>query len=385
MSPWLIGIIAAVVLLVSMLFLLRRNRAPGSGSAPSDAQLASAAKEAYAESDAEGPADADANADAAAAALESPAVLTVRAETIRSMREIAFGTSLPPVAFQIQPGDEFAASVAATLTNIVDKPNYAPRRPMQLPKLLQAINDETASRGALSQIIAGDPALAGNLLRLANSPFYRHSPEPIESLDRAVAMLGIEGLRSMIAAALMQPVFRISGGGFAQFGDVTWEHSLFAANAAETHASMVDSADPFAAQLLALILGLATIVVFSVARDAFLARQRKPDAAYISALIDKHATGVARQIAASWELSERIDTALAEQVVPQATPQGAPQTAPRSPLGRALQFGSFIGALAVLRGRRAINDEIASEVLKSAGPASSAAERVWTRLGFMPD
>ena len=66
-------------------------------------------------------------------------------------------------------------------------------------------------------------------------------------------------------------------------------------------------------------------------------------------------------------------------------PQGAPQAAPRSPLGRALQFGIFIGALAVLRGRGAINDEIASEVLKSAGPASSAAERVWTRLGFMPD
>jgi HD-like signal output (HDOD) protein len=387
MSPWLIGIIAAVVLLVSMLFLLRRNRAPGSGSAPSNAQLATAAKEAYAESDAEGAADTDANAAAAsaAAALESPAVLTVRSETIRSMREIAFGTSLPPVAFQIQPGDEFAASVAATLINIVDKPNYAPRRPMQLPKLLQAINDETASRGALSQIIAGDPALAGNLLRLANSPFYRHSPEPIESLDRAVAMLGIEGLRSMIAAALMQPVFRISGGGFAQFGDVTWEHSLFAANAAETHASMVDSADPFAAQLLALIQGLATIVVFSVARDAFLARQRKPDAAYISALIDAHAISVARQVAASWELSERIDTALAEQVVPQATPQATPQAAPRSPLGRALQFGTFIGALAVLRGRGAINDEIALEVLKSAGPATSAAERVWNRLGFMPD
>ena len=158
---------------------------------------------------------------------------------------------------------------------------------------------------------------------------------------------------------------------------MTWEHSLFAANAAETHAFMVDSADPFAAQLLALIQGLATIVVFSVARDAFLSRQRKPDAAYISALIDAYAIGVARQVAASWELSERIDTALAEQL--------APQTAPRSPLGRALQFGTFIGALAVLRSRGAINDEVALEVLKSAGPASNAAERVWTRLGFMPD
>jgi HD-like signal output (HDOD) protein len=378
MSPWLIGIIVAVVLFGGMSLLLRRSRPPGAHTQPSDAEFAVAAAESQTDTDAEGPADAGADGAATAATgEESAAVLSVRAETIRSMREIAFGTQLPPVAFQIKPGDEFAASVAATLTNIVDKPNYAPRRPMQLPKLLQAINDETASRGALSQIIAGDPALAGNLLRLANSPFYRHSPEPIESLDRAVAMLGIEGLRSMIAAALMQPVFRISGGGFAQFGDVTWEHSLFAANAAETHASMVDSADPFAAQLLALIQGLATIVVFTVARDAFLAHQRKPDAAYISALIDAYAVGVARQVAASWELSERIDTALAEQL--------APQTPPRSPLGRALQFGTFIGALAVLRSRGAINDEVALEVLKSAGPASNAAERVWTRLGFMPD
>jgi len=377
MSPWLIGIIAAVVLFAGLLLLLRRGQPPGKEPAPSNAPLAAAAAESQPDIESEDSADASAANGAAAPDPESAAILSVRAETIRSMREVAFGTSLPPVAFQIKPGDEFAAAVGATLTNIVEKPNYAPRRPMQLPKLLQAINDETASRGALSQIIAGDPALAGNLLRLANSPFYRHSPEPIESLDRAVAMLGIEGLRSMIAAALMQPVFRISGGGFAQFGDVTWEHSLFAANAAETHASMIDSADPFAAQLLALIQGLATIVVFSVARDAFLGRQRKPDAAYISALIDAYAIGVARQVAASWELSERIDTALAEQL--------APQTAPRSPLGRALQFGTFIGALAVLRGRGAINDEVALEVLKSAGPASKAAERVWTRLGFMPD
>jgi HD-like signal output (HDOD) protein len=370
MSPWLIGIIVAVALLAAMLFLLRRSRPPGSTSAASDAQFASAAAESYSDADSE----AEAEANAAAAATAQLTALSVRAETIRSMREIAFSTTLPPVAFQIKPGDEFAAAVAATLTNIVDKPNYAPRRPMQLPKLLQAINDETASRGALSQIIAGDPALAGNLLRLANSPFYRHSPDPIESLDRAVAMLGIEGLRSMIAAALMQPVFRISGGGFAQFGDVTWEHSLYGASAAETHASMVDSADPFAAQLLALILGLATIVVFTVARDAFLAQQRKPDAAYIAALIDAHTIGVARQVAASWELSERIDTALAEQLA-----------LPTSPLGRALHFGTFIGALAVLRARGAINDEVALEVLKSAGPATNAAERVWTRLGFMPD
>ena len=198
------------------------------------------------------------------------------------MRELAFGIPLPPAHAQPPPLDEICTQIGAALANIVEKPKYAPRRPMQLPKLMRAINDETASRGELSQIIAGDPALAGNLLRLANSPFYRHGREPIESLDHAVAILGIEGLRSMIAAALLQPVFRTSGGSFAHFGEITWEHSLYAAGAAEGHASLIDNADPFAAQLLALVLGLATIVVFSLSRDMYLAHQKLPAAATLA-------------------------------------------------------------------------------------------------------
>jgi len=125
---------------------------------------------------------------------------------------------------------------------------------------------------------------------------------------------------------------------------------------------------------LALVLGLATIVVFSVSRDAFLARQRKPEAATIATLIDAHAIGVARQIAASWELSERIDTAFAEQL-------GVPGT----PLGRALHFGEFIGALAVLRAHGLIDDQTATEALKSMPVPPAIAERVWARLGFTSD
>jgi HD-like signal output (HDOD) protein len=287
--------------------------------------------------------------------------------------------AIPSVGALALPGDEINLRRSAPLLgSIADKPNYAPRRPMQLPKLMHAINDESASRRAFSQIIAGDPALAGNLLRLANSPFYRHSPDPIESLDRAVDMLGTEGLRSMIAAALLQPVFRISGGGFAHFGEIAWEHSLYAAAAAEGHAALVEDSDAFAAQLLSLIMGLATIVVFSVAQDAFLARQKAPEAAVLSVLIDTYAVSVARQIAASWELSERIDTALAEQL--------APPSAPESPLGRSLQFGEFIGALAVLRVPR--RDRRCDRSGRCCNPpthrASGTSERIWARLGLTP-
>ena len=366
MGLWLIGIIAAGAVLMGVA-LMRRSRAParvGADATGPDAAI-DAARTA--------PAAIPERTEAVTGAGALQPSIDVRAETLRALKELAFATTLPPVAPKPDPADELCAGVARTLDKIVEKPNYAPRRPMQLPRLMQAINDETASRGTLSQIIAGDPALAGNLLRLANSPFYRHSPEPIESLDRAVAMLGTEGLRSMITAALMQPVFRVSGGSFARFGEITWEHSVYAASAAESHAGLVDNADPFAAQLLALILGLAHIVVFSVAQDAYLARQRRPEAAMIAALIDVHAIGVARQIAASWDLSDRIDAALEEQ-----------RTTPHSPLGQALQFGELVGAVAVLQVRSAINEQTAGGILRAIPAPPSITERVWTRLGFSP-
>jgi HD-like signal output (HDOD) protein len=371
MSLWISTLLVALTLLAGFV-ALRRSKRPRDQIAP-DSTTQVAALRAMQAPEEEVPA-ADAAPDAAAAA--AAAALNVRAETLRSLREVAFGITLPPVGTLVLPDDEFNLHVGTLLGNIVDKPNYAPRRPMQLPKLMQAINDESASRRAFSQIIAGDPALAGNLLRLANSPIYRHSPEPIESLDRAVDMLGTEGLRSMIAAALLQPVFRVSGGSYAQFGDVVWEHSLYAAAAAEGHALLVEHTDPFAAQLLALVMGLATIVVFSVAQSEFHTRQRAPEAAIIASLVDVHAISVARQIAASWELSERVDTALAEQL--------GKQSAPASALGRSLRYGEFIGALAVLRGRGVIDDPTAQVVLQSADAPASANERIWAKLGLTP-
>jgi HD-like signal output (HDOD) protein len=376
MNSWLIAL--AVVLAASAGFFVLRRRKLGPDRIAPDSTTQVAALRAI-QMPAPIPVATDTDTAVPEAAVPDAAAtqaLNVRAETLRSLREVAFGIAIPSVGALALPGDEICAQIGATLGSIADKPNYAPRRPMQLPKLMHAINDESASRRAFSQIIAGDPALAGNLLRLANSPFYRHSPDPIESLDRAVDMLGTEGLRSMIAAALLQPVFRISGGGFAHFGEIAWEHSLYAAAAAEGHAALVEDSDAFAAQLLSLIMGLATIVVFSVAQDAFLARQKAPEAAVLSVLIDTYAVSVARQIAASWELSERIDTALAEQL--------APPSAPESPLGRSLQFGEFIGALAVLRVRGVIDDAMAQAVLQSAETARGTSERIWARLGVTP-
>jgi HD-like signal output (HDOD) protein len=262
------------------------------------------------------------------------------------------------------------------LQQIADQPNYAPRRPMLLPRLIQAMRDDEVSRRELARIIATDPVLAGNLVRLANSPVYRHSDAPIESLDRAVAVLGTEGMRSLTTAALLQPVFRISGRHFARFGEITWQHTFLSASAAESHAAVVENSDPFAAQLLGLITGLATIVIFRVASDAYAEQRRVPVAGTIAGLIDAELVPVARQIAASWELSDRVDVALAD--------QAAAPGADLSSLGRSLLFGRFAGALAMLRTRQLIDDETAAAALRTGGREAEVFTRIWTRLSASP-
>ncbi|HTT05496.1 MAG TPA: HDOD domain-containing protein [Steroidobacteraceae bacterium] len=341
---------------------------------------------------------------AAAPGASSPAAATVQAEPaeLRSARlaaqqalqTLAFSAPLAPAPGAVRPrpgsaspeaaaasapgsntGADHEAATAAihqTLLEIVERPNYAPRRPLLLPKLMQAMNDNEVSRRELARIIATDPALAGSLLRLANSPFYRLQPEPVESLDRAIALLGLEGMRSLISAALLQPVFRISGGMFLQFGEISWEHTLYSGAAAEAHAAVLENADPFAAQLLALIMGLATIVVFRVATDEFLARRLRPNPTALAALIDLQCAPVGRRIAASWELSERMDTALAEQSAAAAVPATA--------LGRSLQLGRFIGALTLLHAHGVMDEEQVLAALKSGGARSEAYGRIWSRL-----
>jgi HD-like signal output (HDOD) protein len=235
------------------------------------------------------------------------------------------------------------------------------------------VNDETVSRRELAVLIAQDPALAGNLLRLANSAFYRVNSQPVESLDRAVALLGTSGIRSLMAAALLQPVFKTSSGEFRRFPDVTWEHTQYSANAAEAHAAILADEDPFAAQLLVLLYGLGTILAFRAAMDEYARHAVSADAATVATVIGRHAAHVASRIAHDWQLSSRILTALEEQ-----SGGAAPDAA--SGLGKSLRFGLYCGAIAVLRRAGQLEDEGARAALAAGGFGGPDCERIWARL-----
>jgi HD-like signal output (HDOD) protein len=293
-------------------------------------------------------------------------------EAVRQkLHELEFGAALAANV----PAEHVKAvtAVAGVLHAAATDPKYAPRRPMLLPQLLRAVNDSDTTRKELALLITRDPALVGSLLKLANSPVHRRGSQPIEGVERALAVLGTQGVRSLAAAALVQPVFRAAAGDAGNFPEVVWEHTYRSAAAAELHAAAVENADAFAAQLLALVMGLATIVVYRVALDQYAARRLTPDATALASLLDEHSAEVAHRIAASWELSPAVLEAIDDQ-----RPDKVAR--PPSALGRSLRFGLTAGALSMLRTADRIDDDAGLVSMAAAGGEGQRFERLWERL-----
>ncbi len=265
-------------------------------------------------------------------------------------------------------------AVERVLDRIEARPEYIPRRPSLLPKLLATVNDSEATFTEMARIIAQDPALTGNLLRIANSPLYRVSNLPVESIERAVTLVGVRGIRSIIAVALLQPVMTSGSGTYSRFPELVWEHTLYSALAAESHATQIEKAEPFLAQLCGLLYGLSAIVVFRIVRDQFAAHPHlHGDPASFARLLETWVAPTAGRIAVSWELSQRVQYALESQTL-------AAELKMENSLGRSLRFGRVAASLIVLCRLGRLTETQAKVIIASGEDNRSQVERLWDRL-----
>jgi len=244
---------------------------------------------------------------------------------------------------------------------------YLPRRPSLLPRLMTAINSDTNSMREMAKIIGEDGTLLGGLLKLSNSAFYgvrRH--KPIESLEKAVALVGMDGLRSLVATALLHPVMTGTRGPFSSFAEATWEHSQYSAACAELHAARIEQADAFSARLLVLLLGLASNAVFRIAREHCLAEKDIPPAA-MAQLLEDWVPTMALRIAENWQLPKSLRAVL---------------STPDEPgLARSLHFGRLAGALLILVNRGHLR-ELSARAIVIADDRRAEVDRLWSRLAI---
>jgi HD-like signal output (HDOD) protein len=244
---------------------------------------------------------------------------------------------------------------------------YFPRRPTLMPQLMRVVADPRAATEKISRMVAHDPVLTSDILRLANSPLYRTTPAPIETIQRAIVVLGVDALRGLVATAMLQPVFRATRTNFPRFPRMLWERTERAARAAEMYAMNLHPKDRFEAQLVILLSALGPLVVYGAALDAYSQRpELSPSPALCVALTAALGRDVSLGIARHWETSARLIAAI--------------ERSPGESLSMCLCTGELLGTLSLLETQSVVSREAALATAKDAGLSEVIVTPIFTQL-----
>jgi putative nucleotidyltransferase with HDIG domain len=117
---------------------------------------------------------------------------------------------------------------ALNLTSMVEQVKDLPPMPALMMKALEISMDPDASVRSLQQVISRDQALSAKILRIVNSAMYALRRE-VSTVSHAVAVLGLNTVKSVIMAASVEHVFQNSRDlGAKLMSDHSWGAALAA-------------------------------------------------------------------------------------------------------------------------------------------------------------
>jgi HD-like signal output (HDOD) protein len=177
---------------------------------------------------------------------------------------------------------------------------------VDLPPLPQVAGEVVANgaadprnAAAFSQLIQRDPALAANIMRIANSPAYRPRA-PIVSLQQAVAWLGITEIRNIALAVCVRGQLFVAPGHEPEIHDL-WRESVATASWARALARL-KKRNVESAYLCGLLHRIGRAAAISTLSRIEVAGRRTVAARTFSALADEFEWDFGRKLAEKWQL-----------------------------------------------------------------------------------
>jgi len=187
-----------------------------------------------------------------------------------------------------------------------------PQVAVEVTRLTRAdINDEgaaDASSAELAKLIQRDVALAGQVMRVANSALYARR-SPVVTLPQAIAWLGMREIRTIaFAVAVQGQVFASTY--FRREMTELWRESvitaLFAQEIARLKRRNVESA-----YLCGLLHRVGLAVVLGRVGAAALMHRLSPDAGVVTQFAEEHEARVGTQLATNWNLPPAVSASIA--------------------------------------------------------------------------
>ncbi|MCG2744146.1 MAG: HDOD domain-containing protein [Desulfobacteraceae bacterium] len=142
--------------------------------------------------------------------------------------------------------------------------------PYVVTELSRMIANDNTTMKDFEDIIKMDPTLVARLLHLVNSAFYGVS-QPVTSIGRAVAFLGMRNLRSMAVTDALQNIFKekVSAGIFSR--KRLWLHCAVVSTCSKILAERIFGINGDDAYLCGILHDFGKIIEEQIATDDFLA------------------------------------------------------------------------------------------------------------------
>ena len=103
--------------------------------------------------------------------------------------------------------------------------------PQMVLKIIRMLNDADYNFEEVARVVRQDQTLSAKIINLSNSSFYR-GLEPVDSIDRALAVLGEKHLLQLVFSAAMEKIFPRGHRGYSMCKGGLYQHSVGTAQAA---------------------------------------------------------------------------------------------------------------------------------------------------------
>ena len=169
-----------------------------------------------------------------------------------------------------------ATTPEAFLTMIEDLPELK-TFPAAAARLMAEVDNPDLSPKRIAETVSCDPAIAGHMLQIANSPLYGYSGQ-IRTIEHAVVVLGMRSLQNLILTMAGSSVFSQGETALAQ-RQALWLHSLSVATTGRVLADYCLNLAADEAFLAGIFHDVGKLVIFDLAAETYLNISPELDAA----------------------------------------------------------------------------------------------------------
>jgi putative nucleotidyltransferase with HDIG domain len=155
-----------------------------------------------------------------------------------------------------------------TLVRLLEKIKEMPPLPQSVTQVLEISKSTKSSAQDLAKVFERDPALAANILKIANSSFYGFTRK-ISSITHAIVCLGLDTVKSIALTSSTQEMLSNEIPAYDLEKGMLLQHSITCATCARIIAQRIGYKDCEEAYTAGLLLDIGKVILSRFAEDQF--------------------------------------------------------------------------------------------------------------------